>query len=302
MRNPNKHSTSCTVFGLSLLTSAASFLLGTAPAPAHAEERLCDSEWGAKSLTIEIGERKNDGQPLQSYNPSKPFGPYDLLGDRYLFAEKGVVYRTVGTFTDRQEGEEALKTVYMEMTHLYTGAYKPYLTSLGPYLVNDASTCKVNRDNPVIDPASWIMEKDKVLLVGQATTACERGQTTKKLTVVSCDGKKNLLTDSVSAPCEAGRVTTCIHPLAPGVFIFEHFYSSPGSGTSVNLRVYDTAKKKKLKALSWVNEGGPEAEVLGVEDVDKDGVPEIVRSIAESGKPTSLFKWKNGKLTEVKTP
>ncbi|ATB42330.1 hypothetical protein CYFUS_007808 [Cystobacter fuscus] len=299
MSNANKHATSRSLLLPSLATSV---LLGMAPALAHAEESLCDSEWGAKSLTIEIGERKNDGQPLQSYNPAKPFEPYDLLGDRYLFAEKGVVYRTVGTFTDRKEGEEALKTVYMEMTHLYTGAYKPYLTSLGPYLVNDASTCKVNRDNPVIDPASWIMEKNKVLLVGQATTACERGQTTKKLTVVSCDGKKNLLTDSVSAPCEAGRITTCIHPLAPGVFIFEHYYSAPGAGTSVNLRVYDTAKKKKLKALSWVNEGGPEAEVLGVEDVDKDGVPEIVRSIAGSGRPTSLLKWNNGKLTEVKAP
>jgi hypothetical protein len=272
-----------------------------APAPAHAEERLCDSEWGDQSFTIEVGERKNDGQPLQAHDPAKPFEPYDLLGDRYLFAEKGVVYRTVGRFTDKEEGEEALKKVYT-MSHLYTGAYPPYLTSLGPYLVSEASACKVNRDNPVIDPASWIMEKDKVLLVGQATTACERGQTTKKLTVVSCDGKKNLLTYSVSAPCEAGRITTCVHSLAPGVFIFEHYYSSPGAGTSVNLRVYDTGKKKKLKALSWVNEGGPEAEVLGVEDVDKDGVPEIVRSIAESDKPTSMLKWKSGRFIEVKTP
>jgi len=301
MRKTNKHSISCSMFRLSLLTPACALLLWTAPAPAHSEERLCDSEWGAKSLTIEIGERKNDGQPLQAYDPAKPFEPYDLLGDRYLFAEKGVVYRTVGRFTDRQEGEEALKTVYTEMTHLYTGAYKPYLTSLGPYLVNEASTCKVNRDNPVIDPSSWIMEKDKVLLVGMAT-ACERGQTTKKITVVSCNGKKNLLTDSVSAPCEAGRVTTCIHPVAPNVFILEHSYSSPGSGTSVNLRVYDTGKKKKLKSMDWVNEGGPEAEVLNVEDVDKDGIPEIVRSIAESGKPTSLFKWKSGKFIEVKAP
>ena len=298
MRNTSSRS----MFGLSLLTSAASFLLGAAPSLAHAEEPLCDSEWGEQSLAIEVGERKNDGQPLKSYDPANPFEPYDLSGDRYLFARKGITYRTVGRFTDRQEGEESLKKVYEEMTYLYTGAYPPYLASLGPYLVSETFTCKVNKDNPVINPASWIMEKDKVLLVGQATTACERGQTTKKLTVVSCDGKKNLLTDSVSAPCEAGRVTTCIHPLAPGVFIFEHYYSSPGSGTSVNLRVYDTAKKKKLKALSWVNEGGPEAEVLGVEDVDKDGVPEIVRSIAESGKATSMLKWKNGKLTEVKVP
>src|SRR5690349_22551561 len=112
MRTASKYATSRSRLIPPLLTSAASLLLGSAPAPAHAEERLCDSEWGAKSLTIEIGERKNDGQPLQSYDPSKPFEPYDLLGDRYLFAEKGVVYRTVGNFTDRQEGEETLKTVY----------------------------------------------------------------------------------------------------------------------------------------------------------------------------------------------
>lgn len=301
MRNPSKHSTSRSMFGLSLLTSAASFLLGMAPAPAHAEERLCDSEWGEQSLAIEVGERKNDGQPLKSYDPANPFEPYDLPGDRYLFARKGITYRSVGRFTDKQEGEEALKKVYEEMTYLYTGAYPPYLASLGPYLVSETFSCKVDGKNPVINPSSWLMEKDKVILAG-ATTACVRGRLTKKLTVVSCDGKKNLITDSVSAPCEAGRVTTCIHPVTPGVFIFEHFYSSPGGGTSVNLRAYDTGKKKKLKSMDWVNEGGPEAEVLGVEDVDKDGVPEIVRSIAESGKPTSMFKWKSGKFIEVKTP
>ncbi|WNG19896.1 hypothetical protein [Cystobacter fuscus] len=300
MRTANKHATSRSRLIPALLASTASFLLGAAPAPAPAEERLCDSEWGEQSLAIEVGERKNDGQPLKSYDPSNPFEPYDLPGDRYLFARKGITYRTVGRFTDRQEGEEALEKVYA-MSHLYTGAYPPYLASLGPYLVSETFSCKVDGNNPVINPSSWLMEKDKVILAG-ATTACVRGRLTKKLTVVSCDGKKNLLTDSVSAPCEAGRVTTCIHPLAPGVFIFEHSYSSPGAGTSVNLRVYDTGKKKKLKSLSWVNEGGPEAEVLGVEDVDKDGVPEIVRSIAESGKPTSLLKWNNGKLTEVKAP
>jgi hypothetical protein len=287
--------------GLSVLASACSLLLWVAPAPGHAEERLCDSEWGEQSLTIEIGERKNDGQPLKAYNPTDPFEPYDLSGDRYLFARKGMIYRTIGRFADRQEGEEALKKVYTEMSHLYTGSYPPYLASLGPYLVSEAPVCKLDMSNPVINPASWILEKDKVTLVG-TTTACTQGRFTKKVTVVSCNGKKNLITDSVSVPCDVGHVKTCIHPVAPGVFIFNHYYSSFGGGTSVNLRVYDTGKKKKLKSIDWVNDGGPETEILGIKDVDEDGVPEIVRSIAGSGEPTSVLKWKGGKFVEAKSP
>ncbi|QRK13994.1 hypothetical protein JQX13_38350 [Archangium violaceum] len=273
-----------------------------APAQGRADEvPLCDSNWDSRSLGIEIGERKNDGKPLQPYDPANPMAPYDLPGDRYLFGQKGKVYRTIGKFTDKKEGEEALRKVETEMTHLYTNAYPPFLTSPGAYLVTESPTCKIDRKNPVIDPSSWILEKNGVLLV--ATDAgCTRGQHTKKITVVSCDGMKNLVTDSITAPCEANRITTCIHPVAPGVFAFEHYYSQPGSGTEVRLRVYDVRKKKRLQSIDRSNDEGPDTELMNVSDVDKDGVPEIVFSIAGSGKQTSMLKWTKGRFVEAKSP
>ncbi|MFY0570049.1 hypothetical protein ACN28E_40340 [Archangium lansingense] len=284
-----------------LSTMCALAMLGASGQARADEARLCDAEWGRQSLIVQIGKRKNDGKPLQPYVPSQPMAPYELSGDRYLFGERGKVYRAIGRFSDRKEGEEALRKVETEMTHLYTNAYPPFLTSPGAYLVTGASTCDIDRRNPVIDPSSWILEKNGVLLVG-TDTSCTGGKRTKKVTVVSCDGMKNLVTDSVTAPCEANRVDTCIYPVAPDVFAFEHYYSQPGAGTEVRLRVYDVRKKKRLQSIDRSNDSGPDTELMSVKDVDNDGVPEIVFSIAGSGKQTSMLKWSKGKFVEVKTP
>ncbi|QRK13664.1 hypothetical protein JQX13_18215 [Archangium violaceum] len=270
-----------------------------APQWGHAEP-LCDQNWDGRTLVIQIGERKNDGTPLEPYDPQQPMKPYEFVGERHLFRDEGMVYRAVGRFQDREEGEAAWKKVYTEMTHLYTGAYPPILTTPGAYLVTDSPTCKISRKNPVIDPASWILEKGGVLLVG-AESECKKGQFTKTITVVSCDGMKNLMTDSVSVSCDAGRVNSCIYPVVPGVFAFEHSYSAPAQGTQVRLRVYDIARKKKqLLSIDAGHDGGPETELMSVEDIDKDDVPEIVRTIAGTGERTSVLKWSKGRFSEVK--
>lgn len=276
-------------------------MLGVAGEGRADEARLCDSDWDSRSFVVAIGERKKDDKPLQSYDPSQPMAPYELSGERYLFGEKGRVYRVVGRFSDKKEGDAALRQVETEMTHLYTNAYPPFLTTLGAYRVTESPMCKVTRDNPVIDPSSWILEKNGVLLVA-TEPGCTGGKLTKKLTVVSCDGKKNLVTDSVTAPCEAGRVNTCVYPIAPDIFAFEHYYSQPGAGTEVRLRVYDVRKKKRLQSIDRSNDAGPDTELMNVEDVDKDGVPEIVFSTAGSGQRTSMLKWSKGKFVEVKSP
>ncbi len=281
------------------LSAVCALVVLGAPGQGRAEG-LCDSDWERPNLVIEIGERENDGKPLQSYDPNQPMAPYELPGERYLFREKGMVSRVVGRFSDRKEGEAALKEVLTEMSHLWTNAYPPFLSSPGAYLVTESPTCKVTRRNPVIDPSSWILEKNGVLLVG-TETSCTRARLTKKVTVVSCDGMKNLVSDSVTAPCEAGQVTTCIHPIAPDVFAFEHFYSQPG-GTEVRLRIYDVRKKKRLHSFDSSHGGGLDTELMSVEDVDKDGVPEIVHSIAGTGEKTSVLKWSKGRFVKVKSP
>ena len=192
--------------GWRTLSAVCALAVLAAPQPARAEQ-LCDQEWDGRTLVIQIGERKNDGTPLEPYDPQQPMKPYEFPGARHLFRQKGKVYRAVGRFQDRAEGEAVRNQVYTEMTHLYTGAYLPRLTTPGEYLVTESPTCKISRKNPVIDPASWILEKDGVLLVG-TQTECKQGQLTKSITVVSCDGMKNLLTDSVSVPCDMGRVNS----------------------------------------------------------------------------------------------
>ncbi|WPB76527.1 hypothetical protein KYC5002_47020 [Archangium violaceum] len=286
--------------GWRTLSAVCALVVLAAPQWARAEP-LCDQDWEGGNLVIQLGERKNDGSPLQRFDPQQPMNPYEFPGERYVFRQKGRVYRAVGRFQDRQEGEAALKQVYNEMPHLYTGSYPPFLSNPGAYLVTESRTCKINRKNPVIDPAWWILEKDGVLLVG-SQTECKKGQLTKTVTVVSCDGMKNLMTDSVSVPCDMGRVNSCIHPVVPGVFAFAHSYSAPAQGTQVRLRVYDVPKKKRLHSIDAGHDGGPETELMSVQDIDNDGVPEIVHTIAGTGERTSVLKWSKGKFAKVKAP
>ena len=88
----------------------------------------------------------------------------------------------------------------------------------------------------------------------------------------------------------------------PGVFAFKHSYSAPAQGTQLHLRVYDVPKKKRLHSLEAGHDGGPETELMSVEDIDKDGVPEIVHTIAGTGERTSVLKWTKGKFAKVKAP
>jgi hypothetical protein len=261
---------------------------------------LCDTSWfDGQSLIIQIGERKDDGRPLQPFMPNQPMYPYDLPGNRFLLGDKGAVYTAVGRFERQEEGEAALRKVETERP-----SARAFLTRMGAYLATEARTCKISRtaraNTPALRAASWLVESEGVLLAG-SRTQCESGQLAKKVSVLSCEGLKTLLTDSVSAPCEAGRVNTCVHTLAPGVVLLAHEYSAPG-GTQLLLRGYDVTKKKRLYSGDFGNEGGPDAEITRLEDVDGDGVPEIVTTVSGTGKRTSVLKWSKGKFAESKSP
>jgi len=269
------------------------------PAPPRAEPP-CDTEWGDGQLhVIYVGERKDDGTPLDPFQPSNPMSLYEVPGGRYLFMDPGTVVKAVGSFEERAEGEATLRELEVEWA-----SARPFMTRLGPYLLPESPTCKVTRlargKNPVINKASWLMDKDGVLLAG-TRTQCKNGLRTKKVTVMSCDGMKNLLTDSVQAPCEALRINTCVRPVVPGVVLLKHSYSKAG-GTIIHLRVLDLARKKRVQSLEEAHEGGPDTELVGVEDLDQDGVLEIVYRRARDDALTRVLKWSKGRFVETRSP
>lgn len=273
---------------------------------------LCDTHWDdGHDYVIHIDEQKDDARQLLPFNPNQPMTPYELRGARYLYREKGRIYRTVGRFQDEQDGEAMLRKVEGEMTHLYTSAYPPFLAKLGAYLASESPTCKVSqksRTNRAIDSASWVLEKEGVLVAG-SQSACSNGTLTKKLTVISCDGTKNLLTDSVEHVCDADRrVDTCIYTLEPGILLFEHEYTLSGA-TSFDLRVYDVRKKKRLYTQKGsYGPGLPGFEPdnneprTAVEDVDQDGIPELVSTLPKTRQRTSVRKWRQGQFVETRSP
>ncbi|HZH14967.1 MAG TPA: hypothetical protein VE057_11490 [Archangium sp.] len=77
-----------------------------------------------------------------------------------------------------------------------------------------------------------------------AQTECKVGRRNQKVTAVGCDGRKTLVTNTLSVPCAAGGVSTCVQPVAPGMVAFEHTFSLPGMGTNLSLRVWDVKKKR----------------------------------------------------------
>ncbi|MCP3144949.1 hypothetical protein [Pyxidicoccus xibeiensis] len=277
-----------------------------APASAGAESP-CDANWGnGRASIIQLGQRQDDGKPLQPFRPSDPMYPYELRGGRFLFGEKDSIVTAVGRFEARKDAEEALKKVEAERP-----SAQAFITTLGPYLLPETRTCKVTRQargkNPTIEAASWLLEKAGVLLAG-SQTPCKDGRLTKQVTVMSCDGMKNLLTDTSEHACDHTRpVETCVYTLEPGVVLFEHEYTLNGV-TSVRARAFDVRKKKQVYKQDFSNGSGlpgddtanqPETDF---EDVDGDGIPELVVSVPDTGQRTSVRKWRQGKFVETRSP
>ncbi|MFP2934579.1 hypothetical protein ACLESO_57620 [Pyxidicoccus sp. 3LG] len=253
-----------------------------------------------------LGQRQDDGKSLEPFSPSDPMYPYEIRAGRYLFGDKGTVLTAVGRFEDRKEAEEALKRVEARRPSAHA-----VITSMGPYLLPEKPTCKVTRKargkNPAIDAASWILEKEGVLLAG-SQTPCTDGKLTKKVTIMSCDGMKNLFTDSVEEVCDRTRsVDTCVYSMEPGVLMLKHEYTIEGA-TSFYVRVHDVRTKKRLFHLEASYGDGlpgfdpktdPETRL---EDVDQDGVPEIVNILQETGERISVRKWRQRRFVEMRSP
>jgi hypothetical protein len=269
-------------------------------APAAAMDRLCDTDWPTAAYAIRVGKDRNWGKPLRAYDPRRPMAVYDVDAGRYLFGPKGEIDHVVGRFTDKKDATPVLKEIEKERAELWMSYRPPFIDYPGAYLVTGSPTCKITRDNPVVDKSSWILELDGVLVVGTQRD-CDGTKRVKNVTVVGCDGLRTVVTDTVTASCgEVAQIDTCIHRVEPGVLLLEHSYSYPG-GSEVDLRAYDIRKKKKVFSLDNGQEGGPETELVAVEDHDKDATPEIVFRVAGTDEVTRVLKWKNGKYRESKT-
>jgi hypothetical protein len=284
-----------------------------APVPAAAAkadaESPCDTDWvDGRALIIALGHRKDDGKPLTPFRPDDPMYPYELPGSRFLFTstEERSVIKAVGRFDDRKEAEAALKQVEVERP-----STRAFITVLGPYLVPASPTCRVTRlargTNPTIDASSWIVEKEGVLVAG-SQTPCTNGKLTKKVTVMSCDGMKNLMTDTSVHVCDHTRhVDTCVYAMEPGVVLLKHAYTLNGV-TTVRARAFDVRKKKQVYKQEFTHGSGlpgddtPNQPETDIQDVDGDGVPELVVDVPDTGQRTSVRKWSKGKFVETRSP
>jgi hypothetical protein len=263
-----------------------------------AAKPLCDQDWEGGFSTIVVDQQKYDGKAkVKAYDPQNPEGAWDILSDSYLRykTDYGVVWlrRAIGRFYDNKSADAFLRKVYKDskFSRYLNPHFPPNIEGPGALLVSEKYTCKLDRTNKAIDSADWIVEVDGHLFAG-GVTACKQGKKKKTVTVVDCAGSKSLLTDTVEVSCEA-NVNTCLHPLPDQAFALDHVYSLPDEGTNVLVRAYDIKKKQRVFSVDENNEGGPETELLSIEDVDGDGVPEILHRVAETGKIVSKLKWRN---------
>jgi hypothetical protein len=156
-----------------------------------------------------------------------------------------------------------------------------------------SSQC-TNQDRPGTD---WFVDTHDIL-VQSRSSACGRERTRKKLSLTRCPGIGPELTDT--APCQ-DNVTTCLYPFGPGRIAVEHSHSQEGE-TTVSLRVYDVANQKRLTTEEWSNGCAIGfCEMGSIEDVDGDGLPEILFTNTRDRpeRPERILKWKDGKFRDV---
>ena len=271
-----------------------------------ATKALCDGEWEGGFWTIAVDEKKYDGNPklLRDYDPQHPNQPWQVLSEKYLrHKDSGwniYLHKFIGRFYEKKEAEAFLKRIYKDSdfaVHL-NPRYPPHVSSPGALLVSDKYTCTLNDQNDTLSKAEWIVEVDGHLFAG-ALSACKQGKMKKTVPVVDCGGSKSLVADVLVVPCEA-YVKSCLYPLPDDAFALDHVYSLPDEGTSVLVRAYDIKKKSRVFSADESNDGGPDTELISVEDVDGDGVPEIVHRVAETDKIVSKLKWRNRRFAKVK--
>jgi hypothetical protein len=276
-------------------------LLGCALGGSARGQAVCDDQWPVVPYGVLLKDAKRDpAQTLRAPTPGQPFEPWDLPGDRYLFGDHALTYSVLGPYGDRKDAAAALEEVRAKYTHLITPSLPPSVFVPGAYLASASPRCTLKRDNKAVDVGHWVHEQDDRFFVGQFTP-CARAQRAKTVTVLACDGNKQLVSDVVKADCDGGRITTCLHPLGKGVYLFSHRHSRQG-GSEVKLRVWDTQRRRRLQSLDHSVEGGPEAELVSVEDTDGDEIPEIVYKVAGSGETTKVLRFSGGRFVAAKRP
>jgi hypothetical protein len=258
---------------------------GVAAEEKRKEDRtICDREWPGHNLVVEYGKRKAAGKAARPhYESEHELAPYELAGERFVFGEKDTVYEVMGRFKTRDEAWAALGGEMRERFAGYLLGGDPFVTRLGGYLPWDIKACKIDRRNPVVDPADWIVEEDGVLLVG-SQSRCEKGQKNlvKKVTVVGCDGLTNLFTDSVTTSCKADVIDTCVYPLGPRVFAILHRYTrvidESTAETARLFRVVDVDRKRRIFSAEdkKTNDEFMPANITRFNDADGDGRPEVL--------------------------
>lgn len=262
---------------------------------------LCDDEWYGGFWTIAVDEKKYDGNAknLKDYDPQHPDEAWQVLSERYFGLKDCCgnirLHRFLGRFYDRKEADAFLRRVYKDsgLARHLNPRYPPTIIKPDALLVSDKFACTLNKENDVLRHADWIVELEGNLFAG-AESRCTPGKNTKKksITVVDCSGSKKVLVDTLDVPCGTS-VRSCLYPLPDQAFALDHVYSEAGEGTSVVVRAYDIKKKLRVFSVDETNDGGPDAELISVEDVDGDGVPEIVHRVAGTDEIVSKMKWRN---------
>jgi hypothetical protein len=285
-----------------------------------AAKGLCDDNWEGGFWTIEVDRLKNDGRTSvrKPYDPQKPLAPWFAPEGSYLrmgyfqdpdSRNKGLpasfIIKMVGRFYDRKEAEALRKKMPRDVdlsVHL-NPRYPPYVSAPGAYLASEKYTCTLNKENDTLTKASWIVELDGHLFAG-AESACKDDKKRKTVSIVDCEGKKTLATDSWTSPCESSQVQSCLFPLAPGWIAIRQDYSTPEEGRQTSFRVYDLARGKQTAKFTgggdWEAGGGS---FCSFEDTDGDGIPEITNSRCEDDKDCKVVrtrKWNKDRFVDVK--
>jgi hypothetical protein len=270
-----------------------------------AAKPLCDSDWAGGFWTVAVDEKKYDGnaKALKDYDPNHPDEPWQVLSEKYLRHKDCCgnvnLHKFIGRFNEKTKAEAFLRRVYSDSgfaRHL-NPRYPQHLSSPGALLVSDKYTCTLNKENDTLSKANWIVEVDGHLFAG-TESSCKQGSKKKTITVVDCAGSKIVVKDTLEVPCEA-RVRSCLYPLPDEAFAVDHDYSLAAEGTTVAVRAYDMKKKQQVFSVDGTNDGDADTVIITVEDIDKDGVPEIVHRVAGTGEIVEKMKWRNRRFVKV---
>jgi len=162
-----------------------------------------------------------------------------------------------------------------------------YVKNVGSVIITFSNSCLIEK-KAIQKEVEWVVSKDNHIF--SCVTKKADSDVTKALFVGDCMMKQSSI-DSMHASIPT-RINCALYCFTPDLYCVVFDYSGEAS-TQFKLSVFNLRENKIVYSKNWSHEGGPETELISLEDYSRNGKPTLVTRRASDDTVLEILKWEN---------